>query len=78
MDYSQKLQHTVLASASQARGDIALAQAEAARIEQRSRDAFYHAAYAEKYGRCTHSIRSPRELNLPVVWTLGALASSTF
>lgn len=33
----------------QARGEIALAQAEAARIEQRSRDAFYHAAYAEKY-----------------------------
>lgn len=32
----------------QARGEIAVAQAEAARIEQRSRDALYHAAYAEE------------------------------
>ncbi|KAL8434606.1 hypothetical protein ACSSS7_003081 [Eimeria intestinalis] len=31
----------------EARGDIAVAQAEAERIERRSRDAFYHAAYSE-------------------------------
>ncbi|KAL8273045.1 hypothetical protein Esti_002966 [Eimeria stiedai] len=35
------------ASPRAARGDIAVAQAEADRIERRSRDAFYHAAYSE-------------------------------